>query len=87
MKPIARILVLDGPTHYGLPLPVAGKTDFHPRTKVPIYHTADLIAAERMLPSGQVKVRVFPRIEDAPEAPRPQAAPQDEAPAKKARKK
>lgn len=70
-KPIAKILVLDGPTHYGLPLPVAGRTDFAPRTRVNIFSPEDLATATRMLPAGQIKVRIFPRVEDVPLPPPP----------------
>ena len=81
-KPIAKILVLAGPTHYGVRLPVAGLTDFVPGTTVRLYHPDDLKAAERVLPAAQCKVRTFPRIEDIPAI-----EPQPEEPVKPAKKK
>lgn len=65
-KPVAKILCLAGPTHYGVPLPGRGPTDFVPGSAVLLFDTRDVEAVRKALPPEQLKVRVFPRIEDAP---------------------
>lgn len=77
-KPIAKVLCLAGPTHYGVALPGRGPTDFVPGSAVLLFDTRDVEAVRRALPPEQLKVRVFPRIEDAPAtgpAPEPKEAP------------
>lgn len=74
-KPIAKILVLGGPTHYAQPLPDAGPTDFTPGRPVVIYTVADLEATKRLSCSDQFRVRIFPRIEDVPAASNVEEAP------------
>lgn len=68
-KPIAKVLVLDGPTHF-LTLPVAGQVAFSARTSVPIYSAEDLAFVKGAIPAGQMRVREFPRMLDAPPAPK-----------------
>lgn len=62
-KPIAKVLVLDGPTHTHV-LPKDGYTAFVPRTSILIYETEDLEFIKRVLPGGQIRLREFPRSLD-----------------------
>lgn len=84
-KPIAKVLCLAGPTHYGVALPGRGPTDFVPGSAVLLFDTRDIAAVRRALPPEQIKLRVFPRIEDVP-APVPPSS-RKEAPVVKAQKK
>lgn len=72
-KPIAKVLVLDGPTHtHVLPSDEQAEarkaTAFVPRTSILIYETQDLEFVKRVLPAGQVRLREFPRSLDVEEA-------------------
>lgn len=84
-KPIAKVLCLAGPTHYGVALPGRGPTNFVPGSAVLLFDTRDMEVVRRVLPPEQIKLRVFPRIEDAPvSGPDPEPK---EPPAAKASKK
>lgn len=60
LKPVATILVLDGPTHYGVELPVAGKMNFVAGDTIIVFDAADVAAARALPFAKQIKVKEFP---------------------------
>lgn len=74
-KPIAKVLMLDGPTHF-LTLPVAGPVAFQARTSVPIHAAEDLVFVKAAIPAGQMRIRELqPHQGQQPQETEPQAAP------------
>ena len=64
-KALVHVKVLSGPTHF-LTLPDQGEVQFIPGHTVKLYSLEDFLYVQRVLPGRQIKIRTFPRIEDAP---------------------